>query len=564
MTGSQATTPRRAPPGGLILSAPQTWPLCLGLAFCAASLTPSLVPRPPGLQGVLGGLSLAVGYGLGAWAMSFWRAFELPRARGRAMRAAHLVLAAAALALLAWCCASFVRWQNSVRARVGMEEIAQGQLAASLAVAAAVFLGILLAARAVQALSRLIARGAGAFLSPRAASLVGLLLATLLLYLVTERGVVRVLFGLADETFAASAGFFDPEGPPPAEPFRAGSEASLLDWGAMGLWGRTFVASGPDAADIAAFTGREALQPLRIYVGREQAGTAAGRTAAALAEMDRVGAWGRAVLVLAMPTGTGWLDPGSHDVVEFLHNGDVATVAVQYSYLSSALALVFETNTGLEEAVSLFDAVYDRWAALPPGGRPRLYLHGISLGAWASMHSLDPFRMLGDPVDGAFWAGPPFPSDLWRRAEAARDEGSPFVLPEVDGGRTLRFANGRSAVSPDGWGPFRVLFLQHGSDGIVFYDPAIAWRRPVWLEEPPAPDVSPLVRWTPIVTMVQLALDMALGKIVPPGYGHNYTAREYVRGWVAISDPRGWDEAALRRLEARCGPTLDTGCMEGE
>nr|MBA3326453.1 alpha/beta-hydrolase family protein [Paracoccaceae bacterium] len=298
------------------------------------------------------------------------------------------------------------------------------------------------------------------------------------------------------------------------------------------------------------------------YVGREEADTPEDRTEAALAEMDRVGAFDRAVLVLATPTGTGWLDPGSHDVVEFLHDGDVVTVAVQYSYLTSAVALLFETNTGLEQAASLFNEVYDRWAAMPEDDRPRLYLHGISLGSWASMYSLDPFRMLGDPVDGAFWVGPPFPSDLWRRASAARDEGSPFVLPEVDDGRMVRFTNGRAPVSSEGWGPFRVLYLQHGSDGIVFYDPASAWRRPAWLEEPPAPDVSPLMRWTPIVTMVQLALDMALSKLPPPGYGHNYAADEYVRGWIAVSDPLGWDEAAIRRLEERCGPTLDSGCME--
>lgn len=268
------------------------------------------------------------------------------------------------------------------------------------------------------------------------------------------------------------------------------------------------------------------------------------------------------MLILVIPTGTGWLDPGSHDVVEFLHGGDVATVAAQYCYLTSALALVFQTNTGLEEAVSLFNGVYDRWAALPPGERPRLYLHGISLGSWASQHSFDPFRMLGDPVNGALWVGLPFPSDFWQHAEAARSPDSPFVLPVVGDGRTVRFTDGRKAVSLEGGGSFRVLYLQHGSDAIVFYDPATAWRRPAWLEELPAPDVSPLVRWTPLVTMVQLALDMALGKMVPSGYGHNYNADEYVQGWVAISDPQGWDETTLRRLEERCGPTLDTGCME--
>lgn len=549
--------------GRWLLSPLQLWPLWLGVVFCAASLTPSLVPRPLLLQGILGGLSLISGYGLAAWTVSFWRAFHLPVLRGAAAKVAHILLAAPALAILVYCCAHFVRWQNSIRLRVGMEEVTQGNLAISLLVAAAVFGAILLLARLIRAITHLIVRGMGAFLSPRAANLAGIVVAAILLFVATDRGIVRGLFGLADEAYAASAAFFAPDLPPPAEAFRAGSAGSLLDWGAMGSAGRMFITSGPDAADIAAFTGRSAVQPLRIYVGREEADTPEGRTKAALAEMDRVGAFNRAVLVLATPTGTGWLDPGSHDVVEFLHDGDVATVAVQYSYLTSAVTLLFETNTGLDQAVSLFNGIYDRWATLPENDRPRLYLHGISLGSWASMYSLDPFRMLGDPVDGAFWVGPPFPSDLWRRATAARTEGSSFVLPEVDDGRMVRFTDGRAPVSPEGWGRFRVLYLQHGSDAIVFYDPASAWRRPAWLGEPLAADVSPIMRWIPVVTMVQLALDMALSKLPPPGYGHNYTADEYVRGWIAISDPPGWDdEAAIRSLEERCGPTLDSGCME--
>ena len=55
------------------------------------------VPRAPLVQGVLGGLSLAVGYGLGAWAMGFWRAFELPALRGAAARVAHVLLGVATL-----------------------------------------------------------------------------------------------------------------------------------------------------------------------------------------------------------------------------------------------------------------------------------------------------------------------------------------------------------------------------------------------------------------------------------------------------------------------------------
>ena len=52
------------------------------------------------------------------------------------------------------------------------------------------------------------------------------------------------------------------------------------------------------------------------------------------------------------------MDPGAVDPVEYMHNGDIATVSVQYSYLQSPLALILETNAGLEQAFN-DDNVYD-------------------------------------------------------------------------------------------------------------------------------------------------------------------------------------------------------------
>ncbi|WP_290748936.1 alpha/beta-hydrolase family protein, partial [Henriciella sp.] len=52
------------------------------------------------------------------------------------------------------------------------------------------------------------------------------------------------------------------------------------------------------------------------------------------------------------------------------------------------------------------------------------------------------------------------------------------------------------------------VFLQYASDPIVFFDPGAIWRRPVWMREPPAPDVSPDLSFMPVVTQFQLALDM--------------------------------------------------------
>ena len=58
--------------------------LLLGLLFFAASLTPSLIPRGPAVQGVLGGLVTAIGYLIAHVVALIWQAAELPRLYGRA------------------------------------------------------------------------------------------------------------------------------------------------------------------------------------------------------------------------------------------------------------------------------------------------------------------------------------------------------------------------------------------------------------------------------------------------------------------------------------------------
>src|SRR5215469_17880203 len=53
-----------------------TLPGCWGaLIFACLSFTPSLLPRGGLLQGVIAGITAAIGYGLGVLAASVWRAF---------------------------------------------------------------------------------------------------------------------------------------------------------------------------------------------------------------------------------------------------------------------------------------------------------------------------------------------------------------------------------------------------------------------------------------------------------------------------------------------------------
>ena len=118
------------------------------------------------------------------------------------------------------------------------------------------------------------------------------------------------------------------------------------------------------------------------------------------------------------------------DSVEYLHDGDVASVAVQYSYLSSPLSLIVQPEYGAETARVLLREIYGYWSSLPKDTRPKLYLFGLSLGAMNSEKSAELFEMIGDPINGALWSGPPFKSRTWRSFTDARNEGSPQWLPE--------------------------------------------------------------------------------------------------------------------------------------
>lgn len=537
-------------------------PLLAGLLLVAASLTPSLIPRDWLTQGVLAGASMAAGYAMMQFLLAVWRTLEIPVLKGRAARIAHAVLAVPVLALLLRCVFLADEWQNSIRARMGMPDVEVASTTKMLATGLAVFLLLFLIGKAVQALFDLLRLRLARYIPVRSANVLGLLLAGLIVVFLTRDGVVNGAMRLADSSYVAAQHLTDPGAPPPEQDWQPGSAGSGISWDLMGKPGRDFVLGGPDAEAIARFTGRPAKQPLRIYVGLAQDKDPQARARVALAEMLRVGAFDRKVLVLASPTGTGWMDPASYDGLEYMQGGDLATVAIQYSYLQSPLALIFETDAGLAQTEALMRLVYDHWRSLPAEGRPRLYLHGISLGAWSSMHSFNPFQMMNEPVSGAFWVGPPFPSTLWRQANAARQPGSPFILPRIDGGEVIRYASQFAAPDRSGkpWGRLRILFLQYGSDPIVFYDAASLWRAPQWMREPPAPDVSPRLRFTPVVTQLQLAVDMLVATSAPPGFGHIYHAHDYIDGWVSVTAPEGWTAEDTRRLKAICGTNGRMGC----
>ena len=333
---------------------------------------------------------------------------------------------------------------------------------------------------------------------------------------------------------------------------KTGSASSLVSWASLGAQGRERVVAAPSQSEIAALTGGPAMEPLRVYVGVNSAESVDARAALALSEMKRVGAFDRSLLVIATPTGTGWVDPAAMAPLEILHRGDVASVSVQYSYLPSWLSLLVEPDYGSETSRAVFRVVYDYWRALPKEHRPRLYLFGLSLGSLNSDLSADFFDIVADPYQGALWVGPPWESRTWNNVTRSREAGSPVWQPKFRDETLFRFITQRNALdaSKPGWGPIRMVYLQYPSDPIVFFETTSLWHSPAWMKDPRGPDVSPRIRWIPVVTFLQQICDMMTATTVPRGVGHVYAASHYLDGWLAVTEPQGWDEAGLTKVRA--------------
>jgi uncharacterized membrane protein len=222
----------------------------------------------------------------------------------------------------------------------------------------------------------------------------------------------------------------------------------------------------------ASFSMRISPAPIRVYVGLNSADSPEARARLALEELVRAGGFDRSVLLLATPTGTGWIDPAGQDPLEYLFRGDIATVAVQYSYLNSPLALLTQAAYGAETARAVFKEIYGYWRGLPADARPRLFLSGLSLGSLNSDLSFDLFDIIDDPFDGVLWVGPPFRNESWRRMVRDRDPGSPAWLPKFRDGAVVRFMNQGGAREGEyvPWGDFRIVVLQYPSDPITFFE----------------------------------------------------------------------------------------------
>jgi len=521
----------------------------VGTLFFSVSLSPSLLPRPPAIQGLLAGVSFAIGYGFGVAGLALWKFLALPVADQRLSRILTVIAASLCAVIAVWFLWQSSTWQNSLRALMGMEEFVGLRPAAVGPVAALVFAVLLLFARLFRRTFRFLSRQLARFVPLRVSYLVGIVISVMLFWSTISGVLFGFILRTLDQSFQQLDALIEDDMPRPTRPEQTGSAESLVAWQQLGRQGRRFVAGGPDAADLGDFFGKPMPAPLRVYVGLNSADTPEQRARLALEELKRAGGFERSVLLLVTPTGTGWVDEASQDPAEYLFRGDVATVAVQYSYLNSPLALLTQGAYGAENAREVFREIYGYWRLLPADSRPRLYLSGLSLGSLNSDLSFDLFDIIEAPFSGALWSGPPFRNESWRRMTRDREPCSPAWLPKYRGGSVVRFMNQTSGLREGyaAWNDFRIVFLQYASDPITFFDFNIAWSEPDWMLTPRGPDVSPDLRWFQVVTMLQEGADQIVGKAAR-GFGHEYAHSDYIDAWLALAEPEGWTPSEIERL----------------
>ncbi len=516
------------------------------LAYVGA-YTPSLLPRPWHLQGLISALcgiaGYVVGVGLGGLGQRIagWAGLEI-----RIRLGAQRVLVGAWLLILALGVLAFpfttMEWQQSMWRYVGLEPPGVSFLVGSSIVAIIVFALVLGMWRFVAGLvDWFTVRLEPRFVREALARVVATVMVIVLVGVFIDQIVLRGLMVFADRN-ANAVNATRPQGlTPPASPLRSGGPGSHEAWETLGQDGAIFVSSGPSRTDIAQVTKRAAAEPIRVFAGAQSGRSLDEITAAVLAEMDRTRAFERSRILVVTATSTGFINEWSASAFEYLGGGDTVVVSMQYSTLPSAFDLLTSADQAPSAGRHLFDAVSGRIAALPANRRPKLYVGGESLGAYGGHGAFADADDMLAKVDGAVWSGTPAFTAIHQELTARRTPGSTQVNPVVDNGRQVRFAGRPAELTADqygrplgSWGYPRIVYLQHDSDPVAWWSPDLLFQTPDWLRETRSGVPMGQMSWSPLVTFWQVTADMAMSNNVPGGFGHRYYETETVPAWAAV------------------------------
>ena len=222
--------------------------------------------------------------------------------------------------------------------------------------------------------------------------------------------------------------------------------------------------------------------PLLLYSrldGRDPDARAADLTRAWVAE----GGLDQRAVVIAVPTGSGWVDAAAVDGLNRRFGGSVRVLALQYSEVPSWQAFVRSPAAAGESAAVLLDAVTR--AMRGAAHVPQIHLYGQSLGAVGA----DSARR-------------------WARANGIALAGT--VLVGIPGG-------GRDS----GDDPSRAV-LNNPTDPVARLRVELLWKPPVPMPHRAHQLRAPAPPWLPGFSALASVIDLAGSLDVPSGFGHRY------------------------------------------
>lgn len=516
------------------------------LAMYGVSVSPSLLARSWQWHAVASGVLSAVGYIVGLTIQRFY-ALVVPRLGVQITAPQSVSIAFRAVLLLGfflW----FLRWLlQSYRERkranhlVGMRGETLGEYLLGTFCAFILMLVLLGIAWGLQWIGRAIVIVLSQWMHMVFALALSLLILVVIVYALTS----QVLLKLGINFFTRHArkmnnrtakGIVQPQ-----VPERSGSPQSRSSWRAVGGQGRVFLGRGPSRADIEAVTGCSAMEPIRVYAGMPEEGQSLQSAAdLVVEELHRTGAFDRAVILIATSTGSGWVDEWQVQPLEYLTLGNCATASMQYSFVPSSINFLTDLDVSEEAAVILFETIRRAVDEIPEDRRPALFVCGESLGAYASQHVFSGIVDVLSRTDGALWVGTPAFTPMHAELTAIRHRGSPEVAPVVANGRHVRFVNVPENLWSDvygrelgDWNYPRVVYAQHPSDPVVWWNSELVWHKPDWISEKVDGDVSPHMQYTRGATYIQVLVDMPVAGTAPGGHGHTYH-EELIPLWEAI------------------------------
>lgn len=516
------------------------------LVMYGVSVSPSLLARSWQWHAVASGVLSAVGYIVGLTIQRFY-ALVVPRL-GVEITAPQSVSIAFRAVLLLGFFLWFLRWLlQSYRERkranhlVGMRGETLGEYLLGTFCAFILMLALLGIAWGLQWIGRAIVSVLSQWMHMVFALALSLLILVVIVYALTS----QVLLKLGINFFTRHArkmnnrtakGIVQPQAPE-----RSGSPQSRSSWRAVGGQGRVFLGRGPSRADIEAVTGCSAMEPIRVYAGMPEEGQSLQSAAdLVVEELHRTGAFDRAVILIATSTGSGWVDEWQVQPLEYLTRGNCATASMQYSFVPSSINFLTDLDVSEEAAVILFETIRRAVDEIPEDRRPALFVCGESLGAYASQHVFSGIVDVLSRTDGALWVGTPAFTPMHAELTAIRHRGSPEVAPVVANGRHVRFVNVPENLWSDvygrelgDWNYPRVVYAQHPSDPVVWWNSELVWHKPDWISEKVDGDVSPHMQYTRGATYIQVLVDMPVAGTAPGGHGHTYH-EELIPLWEAI------------------------------